>query len=328
MAASSSDHISYDCIVAGSCVVDLLCRPISLNEPIGAGVLHATDPVELTAGGIVSNSGISLARLGMRVGAFSYVGNDRWGTVLRQLLRDEGVDDRPLLTHPTGATSTTVVAIDPSGERSFFHCVGAPKLLNAAAFLDNLDLFSRSRMLLLGYYSLMPNLENDLADVFARIREVGCRTALDAAGRGGTMQPLDRILPNLDVYVPSLAEAQHQTGLSDPQRMIEMYRDCGAPGLLGVKLGRQGVLLSPAAGEYIHVPVVQPPGEVIDTTGAGDSFYAGLLAGLLRGLSVEQAGRLGAATAACCITALGGWSGVRDYTATVRLAAFSDEFVQ
>src|SRR5690606_27092181 len=123
------------------------------------------------------------------------------------------------------------------------------------------------------------------------------RTALDAAGRGGTMQPLDRILPNLDVYVPSLAEAQHQTGLSDPQRMIEMYRDCGAPGLLGVKLGRQGVLLSPAAGEYIHVPVVQPPGEVIDTTGAGDSFYAGLLAGLLRGLSVEQAGRLGAATA-------------------------------
>ena len=54
------------------------------------------------------------------------------------------------------------------------------------------------------------------------------------------MQPLDRILPHVYVYVPSIAEASHQTGQEDPQRIIETYRNCGAPGLLGVKLGTRG----------------------------------------------------------------------------------------
>jgi len=320
MSKASSDK-TYDCIVAGSCVVDLLCRPIRLDAPIGAGVLHETEPVELTGGGIVCNSSIGMARLGMRIGAFSYVGSDAWGSVVRDLLRGQNVDDQPLLTHPTGATSTTVVAIDPSGERSFFHCVGAPKLLNAATFLDNLPLLARSRMLLLGYYSLMPNLEPGLPRVFEQIRKQGCQTAMDAAGSGGGMKPLDAILPHLDVYVPSLNEARHQTGLADPQQIIEKYRNCGATRLLGVKLGKDGVLLSPAAGEYVPIAIVAPPGPVLDTTGAGDSFYAGLLTGLLRGLPLEQAGRLGAAAAACCITAVGGWAGVRDYDATAQLAA-------
>ncbi|MEX2545707.1 MAG: PfkB family carbohydrate kinase, partial [Phycisphaeraceae bacterium] len=189
------------------------------------------------------------------------------------------------------------------------HCVGAPKLLNAKAILDELDTLARSRMFLLGYYSLMPALEPSLPEVFARIRETGCKTALDAAGSGGAMQPLDRILPHLDVYVPSLAEAKHQTGLDDPCQIIDVYRNCGAPGLLGVKLGSRGVMLSPKAGEYVQTPIVPPPGEVIDTTGAGDSFYAGLLTGLIKGLSIEDAAKLGVAAGACCVTAVGGWAG-------------------
>ena len=311
---------TYDCIVAGSCVVDLLCRPVDLSKPIGHGQLHITDPVLLTGGGITCNSGITMARLGMSVGVLSYVGKDAWGPVIRNLYQSEGVDDAPLLTHETAATSTTVVTIDASGERSFLHCVGAPKLLNAAAFLDQIDLFARTRMLLLGYYSLMPNLEGDLADVFAKVREKGCKTALDAAGTGGTMQPLDRILPHLDVYVPSLIEASHQTGTDDPKKIIAAYRKCGAPGLLGVKLGKQGVLLSPKADEYLEIPVVQPPGPVVATTGAGDSFYAGLLTGLLKGMPIEQAGRLGTAAGAICVTAVGGCTGGKNFIETAQLA--------
>jgi sugar/nucleoside kinase (ribokinase family) len=313
----------YDCIVAGSCVLDILARPVNLDEPIGAGRLHVTGPLTLSGGGITSNAGITMAKLGMRVGIFSYVGDDRWGAIIRELLRDNGVDDAPLLTHPDQPTSTTVVAVDDAGERSFLHCVGAPKTMTAATFLDHVDLFAATGWLLLGYYSLMPNLEADLPAVLARIRATGCRCALDAAGDGGRMQPLDVILPHLDAYVPSLAEARHQTGLDDPQRIIDRYRECGAPGLLGVKLGREGVLLSPQAGVYEPVATVAAPGPVIDTTGAGDSFYAGLLAGLIRGLPLEQAGRLGAAVAACVVTAMGGHAGARDYDATAALAGIA-----
>lgn len=313
----------YDCIVCGSCVVDLLCRPVDLDEPIGRGVLHVTEPVLLTGGGICSNTGITMARLGMRIGVFSAVGDDDWAPVIRNLYRNEGVDDTPLLTHPTGATSTTVVAIDAGGERSFLHCVGAPKLLTARDYLDRLDLFAQSRTMLFGYYSLNPPFERELPGVFEAVRAKGCMTAMDASGTGGSMQPLDKILPHLDVYVPSFNEASHQTGESDPKRIIECYRECAGQNrdaLLGVKLGGQGVLLSERAGQYLQIPVVAAPGEVIDTTGAGDSFYAGLLTGLLKGLSVEEAGRLGAAAGACCVTRVGGCTGGRSYEETARLA--------
>ncbi|MBA3482376.1 MAG: carbohydrate kinase family protein [Pirellulales bacterium] len=309
-----------DCIVCGSCVVDVLVRPVNLESPIGGGRLVESEPLELTTGGIVSNSGITMTRLGRRVAAFSYVGDDAWAEVIRRRYAEEGLTSEGLLTHPTGATSTTAVLIDPSGERSFMHCVGAPKLLDRAAFLDHLDLFSRSRWMLLGYYPLLPNLINDLPEVLAAIRKTGCKTALDAAGDGGEMRPLLPVLPHLDLYVPSLAEAHRQTGEDDPRKIIAAYRDAGAPGLLGVKLGSRGVLLSPKAGEFIEVAPTRPPGEVVDTTGAGDCFLGGLLTGLLLNMSPADAGRLGSATGASCVTRLGATAGIRSYEETAKLA--------
>ena len=311
---------NIDCVLCGSCVVDMLVRPVSLDVPIGGGRLFQVEPIEVTTGGIVSNAGLAMARLGLQVAAFSYVGRDDWGALIRRRYEQAGLDTSGLLTLDTGATSTTAVLIDPSGERSFAHCVGAPRELNRAAFIDQLPLFARSRMMLIGYYSLMPNLERDLPDVLSRIRETGCQTALDAAGDGGGMHPLDRMLPHLDVYVPSHAEAAHQTGETDPQRIIRTYRGCGATGLLGVKLGAEGALLSPEKDQFLEVSSVAPPGEIVDTTGAGDCFYAGLLTGLLHGMEVAEAGRLAAAAGACCVTGLGATAGVRDYQATATLA--------
>jgi len=313
----------FDCVLCGSCVVDILVRPVPLDSPIGGGKLLAAEPIEVTTGGIVSNTGVALARLGMKVAAFTYVGRDEWAAVIRKKYQAEGLDTDRLIAHPTDATSTTAVLIDPSGERSFLHCVGAPKLMDKALFLQNMDLFARCRMAVVGYYSLMPNLEGDLPEIFAAIRQTGCRTALDAAGEGGGLQPLDRILPQLDVYVPSRAEATHQTGLTDPQKILETFRSCGAPGLLGVKLGVQGALLSPAPGEYLEVASVPPPGPVVDTPGAGDCFYAGLLTGLLHGMQVADAGRLAAATGACCVSGLGATAGLRGYDETMRLAGLA-----
>jgi sugar/nucleoside kinase (ribokinase family) len=309
-----------DCVVVGSCVVDVLARPVSLTMPIGQGKLIESEPLRLTTGGIVSNSGTAMARLGMRVAAFTYVGDDEWAEVIRSRYTAEGIDTSALMTHPEGATSTTAVLIDSSGERSFVHCVGAPRMLDKAALMSGLDLFAKSRAALFGYYPLMTRLQNDLPEVFAAIRETGCLTAIDAAGDGGTMDPLARILPHLDFYVPSEHEAQHQTGHSDPRKMIQAYREAGANGFLGIKLGMRGALLSPTPGEFLDVAVVKAPGPVIDTTGAGDCFFGGLLTGILHGLSPTDAGRLAAATGACCVTGLGGSSAVCGYDETARLA--------
>ena len=312
-----------DCIICGSCVVDVLCRPVRLDRAIGVGLLHESEPAVLTGGGITINSGATMSRLGAKVSVLSLVGPDAWAPVVRNMLRAEGIDDQLLTEHVTEGTSTTVVMIDPLGERSFFHCVGAPRMLTAGTMLDQIDAFGRAKICLFGYYSLMPNLEPDLPEVFRQIRRKGCQTAMDAAGAGGQLEPLDRILPELDIYVPSYNEARNQTGHDDPRKIIKTYRACGASGLLGVKLGKDGVLLSPTTDQWIDIPVLDAPGKLIDTTGAGDSFYGGLLVGLMRGLSVEQAGRLGAAAAACCVTVVGGSTGGRDYAFTSKLAGLT-----
>lgn len=310
---------TFDCVVVGSCVVDVLARPVALDQPIGRGQLVECEPLELATGGLVSNAGITMARLGMRVAALSYVGNDEWAELVRRRFATEGIDTNALVVHPERATSTSVVLIDPGGERSFVHYAGAPRMLDKQAVLRQLDLFAQSRAMLIGYYPLLDRLLDDLPDVLAAIRETGCQTALDAAGDGGTMEPLVRLLPHLDFYVPSLIEARRQTGKSQPHEIIEVYREAGATGWLGVKLGTRGALLSPRPGEIAAILAIPPPGPVVDTTGAGDCFYGGLLAGVLRGLTAAESGRLAAAAGAWCVTGLGATTAVRNYDETAEL---------
>jgi sugar/nucleoside kinase (ribokinase family) len=314
---------TLDAVLCGSCVLDILVRPVPLDRPVGADSLVRVEPIRLCPGGFVSNAGIAMARLGMRVAGLTYVGDDEWGPILRGRYSEVGVDTRWLKTLPGVNSSTTVVLIDEQGRRSFVHCVGAPKRIDKSLLLEHLDVFAQSRAMLIGYYPLLPNLLGDLAEVLAEIRATGCLTAMDSAGGGGTMQPLDNVLPHLDVYIPSFQEASQQTGQENPAEIIRVYRECGAPGLLGVKLGARGAVLSPTAGESIEIPPVDPPGQVVDTTGAGDTFYAGLMAGMLKGLSPYDAGRLAAATGACCVTAVGGTAAIRNWEETARLAGIT-----
>lgn len=311
---------SIDVVVCGSCVVDVLVRPAPLDRPIGGGQLIRTEPLVATTGGIVSNAGTTLARLGMQTAAFTYVGQDEWAELVRARYAAEGIDTTRLLAHESEPTSTTAVLIDEHGERSFLHAVGAPKKLDRHAFEANIALFEKSRAMLLGYFSLLPNLQADLPEVLRMLREVGCLTAMDAAGSGGTLDDLAPCLPHLDLYVPSHNEASHQTGLEDPAAILAAYRAAGAAGFLGVKLGAQGALLSPQEGELIQTHCVAPPGPVVDTTGAGDSFIGGLLCGLLRGMPPVDAGKLAAACGARCVTALGATTAMGDYESTARLA--------
>jgi len=311
---------TIDCVVCGSCVADVLVRPLRFDAPVGRGNTLVVEPIELATGGIVGNAGIAMRRLGMRVAALGYVGDDHWGRFLRERLAAEAIDVRCLKNHARAATTTAVALIDPDGERSFAYDPGATDQLDRTLLLDGLDLFARSRMALIGYYSLLPRLESDLPEILGAIRERGCGTALDSAGSGGSMRPLDAILPHLDVYVPSLGEARHQTGRRDPRAIVEVYRDHGAEGLLGVKLGSRGAMLSPASGEYAAIDPVPPPGAVVDTTGAGDCFYAGLLTGLLRDLPLAEAGRLAAACGALSTTAKGATTALGSYDEIARLA--------
>jgi len=312
--------LNFDCIICGTCVADILVRPVPLTQPIGGGRLFHVEPIEATTGGIVCNTGIAMRRLGMRVAAASLVGADPWGELVRSRLTAEGIDTGAVESHASRATSTTAVLIDPSGERSFAHHVGAPHAIDLAFIRRLGSHWARSRVALVGYFGLLPALEPVIGEALATIRAAGCLVALETAGDGGRLTELIPALPHADLYVPSLDEAVHQTGLRDPREIVACYRGHGAAGIVGVKLGTKGVLLSSAAGEFLDIPCVAAPGPVADTTGAGDSFLAGLLTGILRGMPLREAGLLGAATAACCVTGLGAVAGLRSFDETLALA--------
>jgi sugar/nucleoside kinase (ribokinase family) len=307
----------FDCLVVGTCVADILVRPLPLVAPIGAGRLFEVDPIEVTTGGVVSNTGIGLARLGHSVAAASLVGNDLWGGLIRERLAGEGLDTTAVETSTAHATSTTAVLIDPSSERSFAHHVGGCAAIDLAWIQRQLPMMARADWVVLGYAGLLPALEPDLAAAAAAIRGVGCRVALETAGSGGSMAHVGPALPYVDLFVPSLDEAVAQTGCRNPEEMIQTYRSHGATGVVGVKAGTQGTLLSPNVGELLAIPCLKPPGPVIDTTGAGDAFLAGLIAGLIRSMPPSEAGLLGAATAALCVTASGATAGLRSYEETL-----------
>jgi sugar/nucleoside kinase (ribokinase family) len=312
-----------DCLVCGTCVADILVRPVGLNQPIGGGRLIHVDPIDVVTGGIVCNTGIGLARLGGSVAAASLVGHDPWAEVIRNRLSTEGIDTSPLTAHDTLGTSTTAVLIDPGGERSFAHHGGAPYALDLS-FIDGLQRhFVRSRWAVIGYLGLLPGLEPDLGAAVERAQQAGCLVALETGGAGGTLEQLTPALPHLDLYVPSLDEAVHQTGLTDPHAIIRRYRELGARGIVGVKLGTKGAVLTAADGDeqkQVTIPCIVPPSPVVDTTGAGDAFLAGLLTGLLREMPLRQAGLLAAANAAYCVTGYGATAALRDFETTMALA--------
>ena len=134
----------------------------------------------------------------------------------------------------------------------------------------------------------------------------------------------------MDYFIPSHDEARALTGVEDPREILDAIQQAAevVPKVIGVKLGDRGCLLRerPAGQEGAsalcpanHLIPAFRVKRVVDTTGAGDCFYAGFLAAVLRGYSAAEAGRFANRVAGCCIEKLGATSGVRSFQATRRM---------
>src|SRR4051812_45345519 len=293
-----------DAAIFGLIVADLIAEPMDLRKPPAPGGLVITNSISLTTGGNVCNTGVAMAKLGMRSAAAGLVGKDVLGTAVTEKLRAEGVDTSSVFKTSDAQTSATVVAVEPGGERCFFHTPGATKLLDADAFRRCFPVFRYCKYVQIGYFGLLPALTPDLPAVLKELRAVAPHTkvALDTVNPPADRELLDPILPYLDVFAPSRTEAAALTGETDPAKMVASLRRQMKRGLIGIKLDAEGCYLDDGK-DAVKVPAAKV--EVVDTTGAGDTWFGGLLTGLLRGMPLDQAGRLANRAAADCCTALG-----------------------
>lgn len=305
-----------DAAIFGLIVADLIAQPMDLRHPPLPGGLHMLNSLMLTTGGNVCNTGVAMAKLGMKVAAAGLVGNDVLGAGVTQRLHDAGIDTSAVFTTDKAQTSATVVAVEPGGERCFFHTPGATTLLDAEAFRRCLPTFRKCAFVQVGYFGLLPALTPDLPRVLKELREAAPKTtiALDTVNPPATRELLDPILPLLDIFCPSRTEAAALTGQDTPCKMVAAFRKLMPRGLIGIKLDAEGCYLDDGS-RAVEVPACTI--QVVDTTGAGDTWFGGLLTALRKNMSLKEAGRFANRAAADCCTALGASAGVRSFEETM-----------
>ena len=308
---SPSSVRTLDAVVAGVSVVDVIGRPLDLRRPPKPGGLQRIDSITMTTGGNVPNVGIDLAKLGFRVGAVTRVGNDTFGGFLRSQLEMHGITSAGLVLDGTKQTSSTIVGVDRNGERTFFHTRGCMENFRVEDLLAHIDVVRRGRILVFGYYGLLPECDRHLGRLFRAVHlKTGIPVLLDTAGAPRRDDRLLRsFLPHVDYFVPSYDEASVITGETAPARIVAALTDAGAAGVVGVKLGSDGCYLS-WRGKAKRIPV-RKVRHVVDATGAGDAFVSGFVAGLISGADPFAAAKLGNAVAASSLSAVGASTAIR-----------------
>jgi sugar/nucleoside kinase (ribokinase family) len=150
--------------------------------------------------------------------------------------------------------------------------------------------------------------------------ELGFFTSLDgiwdATGRWGKL--IAPLLPHVDLYCPSLNEAQRITGMDQAEAIIDRLLDLGVRKLVALTMGGRGAHVGSRAGVRLRLPAARVA--AVDGTGAGDAFVAGMLAGVLRDDDLPACCSLAAAAGALATTALGGSNGVTSFAQVQRLA--------
>ena len=281
------------------------------------GGLQLLRSITLTTGGNVCNTGVAMAKLGMQVAAAGLIGMDGLGSAVIDRLTHAGVETSSILMTPQAQTSATMVAVEAGGERVFFHTPGATALLNADVFRKCFPTFARCRWLQIGYFGLLPSLTADLPALLAELKKIApqLNIALDTVNPPAEAHLLWPILPYIDLFCPSRSEAVALSGETVPTRMADTFlKHMPARSIVAIKLDSAGCCVKTENTIY-QIPAY--PIEVVDTTGAGDTWFGGLLTGLIRNMPIEQAARFANRAAADCCTALGASTGVRSFDDTL-----------
>ena len=256
-------------VVVGDVATDVVV--VLCGEPAPGSDRPAS--IRTRGGGAGANVAVHLARAGVPVVLAGCVGDDLAGTALAAELAADDVGLR-LRTVPGAATATVVSLVEPDGERSMLADRGA----NLALRPDDVPALAPGGHLhLSGYTLLSPASRTAGLAALTAATAAGCTVSIDPASRvplrayGAERWLADTAGATL--LLPNAGEAQELTGCADPadaaRTLATRYP------VVVVTLGPDGALWA-SGDDVVHRPA--HPTRVLDTTGAGDAFTAGLLA--------------------------------------------------
>jgi sugar/nucleoside kinase (ribokinase family) len=327
---------SLDLLVIGDCNPDVMVVGSDVTPAFGQEE-KLVERISLEIGGSASITAVAAARLGLRVALAAAVGDDPAGRFMLGQLAAEGVDTSYLAVRddePTGMT----VALSAGGDRAILTATGAVATLSV--WDVPLELLASARHVHVSSYFLVAgSLGPGLARMLRTAQATGASTSLDTnwdPAQRWSDERLTAALAHVNLLLPNEAEALHLAGglgVAGEVPGIAGEAPGGAPGAasleqavsaltaagprLVVKLGERGALCADGSRRHLVQP---PPVTVTDTTGAGDCFNAGVIAGLLSGEDLPSAVALGCAAGAASTRAPGGTAGAPDLATARDLA--------
>ena len=301
----------YDATIVGLYVLDILGRPVS-EIPKG-GDLAYIDELRLTVAGTAGGTIIDCAKLGLSTLAVGAVGDDEKADFVVSVLEKFGADTAGFERIKGVPTSSTILNIRPNGERPALHLRGA-----CDYFLppnkEKLDIFD-CKVFHLGGTGLLKKLDGSVSvQLLKDAKENECITTWDLIGATeSTIDIVKPLLPHIDYFMPSIEEASIMCGLDDPKDIAKYYLDNGVTNCV-LTMGGEGSLFV-NKDETIKTPAFDI--NVVDTTGCGDAFDAGMITSLINDFDLEKSLKFATTTSGLVATGLGSDAGIIDFDDTI-----------
>jgi len=297
-------------------ILDVLGRHVS-EIPPGQNIA-LIDEIRITAAGTAAGTSVDMAKLGCKVIAVGAAGDDEMGNVLLGIMNRYGIDTSHMKRKKGVQTSGTMLPIRPNGERPALHVMGT----NATFCFEDVpqDVVRNADFVHIGGFYLMPKFDGeDTVKTLKVAREGKAITTMDILGikQDNMAEKILPTMPYLDYFMPNLEEAQMITGLTDLDELCNFFLNAGAKHVV-LKMGARGSLIKDKAGLRLRIPAFKVA--VVDTTGCGDAWTGGFIAGLSRGMTIEEAAQLGSACGSLVATGLGSDAGIIDFDSTMKFA--------
>jgi sugar/nucleoside kinase (ribokinase family) len=292
----------FDLLVLGDVNPDLILHGDTVVPAFGQAE-RLVDEARLVIGGSGAILACGAAKLGLRVALAGVVGDDMFGRYMCERLQAHGVDTSAVVVLPDRPTGVTVV-LSGRHDRAMLTSPGTIGELRRSVIDE--DLLRRTRHVHVSSYFLQRELAPELPGLFHDARAGDTTTSLDPNWdpTGVWDSGLTALLPEIDVFLPNEVEALSMARISVVEDAIARLRSSGA-GTVVVKTAAQGSV-GAQAGDLVAVPAL--PTQVLDSTGAGDSFDAGFLAAYLAGEPLRRCLEIGNACGALSTRGIGGTS--------------------
>ena len=262
-------------------------------NPGSTGPMKFVNGFEKKIGGAELNLAVGCARLGLKSGYISKLGNDEFGKFIYTFARGEAIDVSQVQFVDGYPTSLNFKEIMEDGNvRTFYYRDKSPVLAMTPEDLDE-NYFKQAKVLHLT--GIFPAINPKNMEIFDRAiclaKKHGLKISFDPNirlrmwSKAEARETLSKILPHVDILLAGDEEMEIIIGEKEPKKIIESLKDLNIS-YITIKQGNKGSV-GYHNGEYIESPPVKAP-KVVDTVGAGDGFNAGIIYGILHDWSLKK----------------------------------------